>query len=95
MSFMLIPLNTFLVNKVKKMRRAKYEFQDTRIKMMNEILAGIRVKIYIVNPYTIGSMVFNSKRKKIQPHRVVALKGFKIGGLNLIRKKIEITENRG
>ena len=37
------PLNGFFVNLSKKMRKTKYEIQDSRIKMINEILNGIRV----------------------------------------------------
>lgn len=38
-----IPLNGFFANLSKKIRKTKYEIQDSRIKMMNEILNGIRV----------------------------------------------------
>ncbi len=38
-----IPLNTFFARLSKKIRKKKYEIQDSRIKMMNEILSGIRV----------------------------------------------------
>lgn len=38
-----LPLNAFFAKKSKKIRRDKYKIQDSRIKMMNEILSGIRV----------------------------------------------------
>nr|QNH67946.1 ATP-binding cassette transporter subfamily C member 1 X7 [Brachionus plicatilis] len=38
-----LPLNAFFAKKSKKIRREKYKIQDSRIKMMNEILSGIRV----------------------------------------------------
>lgn len=38
-----IPLNAYLAGFSKKLRREKYQLQDSRIRMMNEILSGIRV----------------------------------------------------
>jgi ATP-binding cassette, subfamily C (CFTR/MRP), member 1 len=38
-----LPLNAYFASISKKIRRKKYELQDSRIKMMNEILNGIRV----------------------------------------------------
>lgn len=38
-----IPLNIFLGNKTKKIQLTKQKQQDKRIKMMNEILSGIKV----------------------------------------------------
>ncbi|CAF0716991.1 unnamed protein product, partial [Brachionus calyciflorus] len=38
-----IPLNAFFAKKSKLIRQVKYKLQDTRIKLMNEILSGIRV----------------------------------------------------
>lgn len=39
----MIPLNTVFARLSKRIRKKKYEIQDSRIKMMNEILSGIRV----------------------------------------------------
>lgn len=39
-----LPLNGFFAKKSKKIKRDKYKLQDSRIKMMNEILSGIRVR---------------------------------------------------
>jgi ABC-type multidrug transport system fused ATPase/permease subunit len=38
-----IPLNAYLAGLGKRLRREKYKLQDTRIKTMNEVLAGIRM----------------------------------------------------
>ena len=38
-----IPINLILANRVKKLQTAKLKIQDSRIKMMNEILSGIKV----------------------------------------------------
>jgi ATP-binding cassette, subfamily C (CFTR/MRP), member 1 len=38
-----IPINVIVSNKKKKLQVKKLKYQDTRIKLMNEILAGIRV----------------------------------------------------
>lgn len=38
-----MPLNLYLARIGKKIRKEKYKIQDSRIKIMNEILAGIRV----------------------------------------------------
>ena len=38
-----IPINLFIANQNKKMQRSKLKIQDSRIKMMNEILSGIKV----------------------------------------------------
>ena len=38
-----IPINLILVNRVKKLQTAKLKIQDSRIKMMNEILSGMKV----------------------------------------------------
>ena len=38
-----IPLNACFANKGKKLHRAKLKTQDSRIKIINEILSGIRV----------------------------------------------------
>nr|APD26530.1 ATP-binding cassette transporter subfamily C member 1 X7 protein [Brachionus koreanus] len=40
-----LPLNAFFAKKSKKIRRDKYKIQDNRIKMMNEILSGIRLNV--------------------------------------------------
>ena len=40
---LIIPLNIFVVNKIKKIQLTKHKHQDSRIKMMNEILSGIKV----------------------------------------------------
>ncbi len=43
----LIPLNVYLSNKIKQVQLAKQIHQDSRIKMMSEILSGIKVlKLY-------------------------------------------------
>ena len=42
-----VPFNIFATNKSKKIQKDKLKLQDTRIKMMNEILTGI--KVIIVN----------------------------------------------
>ena len=38
-----IPINLILANRVKKLQTAKLKIQDSRIKMMNEILSGMKV----------------------------------------------------
>jgi ABC-type multidrug transport system fused ATPase/permease subunit len=40
---LLIPLNIFVSNKIKKVQLTKQKQQDSRIKMMNEVLSGIKV----------------------------------------------------
>jgi ABC-type bacteriocin/lantibiotic exporter with double-glycine peptidase domain len=40
---LLIPLNIWLSNKIKDVQLVKQKQQDARIKMMNEVLAGIKV----------------------------------------------------
>jgi ABC-type multidrug transport system fused ATPase/permease subunit len=43
----LIPLNIYLSNKIKQVQLTKQSYQDSRIKMMNEVLSGIKVlKLY-------------------------------------------------
>jgi hypothetical protein len=41
-----IPFNIYATNKSKQIQKTKLKFQDSRIKMMNEILTGI--KVYLV-----------------------------------------------
>lgn len=42
-----IPLNGYISNKAKKVQASKLKFQDSRIKLTNEILSGIKVlKLY-------------------------------------------------
>jgi hypothetical protein len=38
-----VPFNIFATNKSKKVQKDKLKLQDTRIKMMNEILTGMKV----------------------------------------------------
>lgn len=40
----LIPVNGFIVNKVKKLQIRQMKNKDERVKMMNEMLSGIKVK---------------------------------------------------
>jgi hypothetical protein len=39
----LAPVNTLVFSIVSKMRRRVLKYSDLRVKMMNEILAGIRI----------------------------------------------------
>ena len=39
----ILPLNSAIAKRTKKLRLGKYKLQDARVKMINELLAGIRV----------------------------------------------------
>lgn len=43
----MIPLNGFIANKVKVLQIKQMKNKDARVKMMNEILSGIKVCIII------------------------------------------------
>jgi ATP-binding cassette subfamily C (CFTR/MRP) protein 1 len=54
----LIPYNVFICNKLSKSEKANIDSKDMRIKMMNEILSGIKVYIFnfIIVSYTVPIM---------------------------------------
>jgi ATP-binding cassette subfamily C (CFTR/MRP) protein 1 len=39
----IIPLNTVIANKVKFLQMKQMKYKDERVKLMNEILSGIKV----------------------------------------------------
>lgn len=60
-----IPLNSFFANRGKKIRKTKYEIQDKRIKMMNEILNGIRIIKFYGWEESFRKLVKNLREKEI------------------------------
>ena len=48
---LLIPINAIIASKVRTLQLAQMKNKDNRVKMMNEILSGVKVCIKIKNPY--------------------------------------------
>lgn len=44
---LLIPINGVLANATKKLQIKQMKYKDKRVKMMNEILSGMKVSNYI------------------------------------------------
>lgn len=61
-----IPLNAFFANKSKQIRKTKYKIQDNRIKMMNEILNGIRIIKFYGWEESFRKLVRELRKKEIQ-----------------------------
>lgn len=46
----IIPINTVIANKVKQLQIKQMKYKDERIKLMNEVLSGIKVSEF---PYLV------------------------------------------
>ena len=57
---LLIPINGVLANAIKKLQIKQMKFKDKRVKMMNEILSGIKVNtlIYFLLIYLLNIIQF-------------------------------------
>lgn len=61
----LIPVNGFIANKVKELQIKQMKNKDDRVKLMNEILSGIKVlKLYAWEP-SFESQVQGIREKEI------------------------------
>ncbi|XP_030388257.1 canalicular multispecific organic anion transporter 2-like [Scaptodrosophila lebanonensis] len=64
--FMLIPLNGFIASRTRKYQIRQMQYKDERIKLMNEILNGIKVlKLYAWEP-SFEKQVLNIREKEIK-----------------------------
>ncbi|XP_018568582.1 multidrug resistance-associated protein 1-like [Anoplophora glabripennis] len=62
----LIPLNGFIANKIKTMQIKQMKYKDERVKLMNEILNGIKVlKLYAWEP-SFENQVLKIRNKEIK-----------------------------
>ena len=52
----LIPVNGFIANKVKTLQIKQMKNKDERVKMMNEILSGIKVRIYCLYSFNVHNI---------------------------------------
>jgi len=57
-----IPVNIYLSTKSKELQRQKLKQQDSRIKITNEILNGVKVKFFL-KIYANKSIAKNKMRK--------------------------------
>mmetsp|Transcript_25114 Transcript_25114/g.35376 ORF Transcript_25114/g.35376 Transcript_25114/m.35376 type:complete len:1428 (+) Transcript_25114:125-4408(+) len=64
--FSLLPLNTFIFGIVGKMRRKVLKYSDTRVKMMNEILSGIRIIKFYAWEKPFGKEVSKIREKEME-----------------------------
>lgn len=47
----LIPVNGLIANRVKTLQIKQMKYKDERVKLMNEVLNGIKVTLYIIYKY--------------------------------------------
>jgi ABC-type multidrug transport system fused ATPase/permease subunit len=60
-----LPSNAFIVKRAKNIRKEKYKVQDTRIKIMNELLNGIRVIKFYGWELSFQNLVKQARKKEI------------------------------
>ena len=63
---LLLPLNGFLASLQRKLQVKQMKHKDERVKMMNEILNGIKVIKLYAWEYSFMSTVFNIRNKEIE-----------------------------
>jgi hypothetical protein len=69
---LMIPMNSFVANKMKKYQKAQMVNKDKRVKLMDEVLNGIKVlKLYAWEPS------FSYKLLNIREEEIKALKKVK------------------
>lgn len=52
---LLVPINGVLANATKKLQIQQMKYKDKRVKMMNEILSGMKVIFFKVSTFVLGS----------------------------------------
>ncbi|XP_069971268.1 multidrug resistance-associated protein 1 [Penaeus vannamei] len=70
---LLVPLTSFLANRVKVLQQANMKFGDQRVKMMNEIISGIKVLKLYAWEGAFSSMVDKIRRKEMNLLQKVAI----------------------
>ncbi|XP_037803863.1 canalicular multispecific organic anion transporter 2-like [Penaeus monodon] len=69
---LLVPLTSFLANRVKDLQQTNMKFGDRRVKMMNEIISGIKVLKLYAWEGAFSSMVDKIRKKEINLLQKVA-----------------------
>ncbi|KAL3759959.1 hypothetical protein ACHAWU_000582 [Discostella pseudostelligera] len=62
----LVPVNGFVFSKVSQMRRRVLQYSDARVKMVNEILAGVRIIKFYAWEGPFGKEVARLREKELQ-----------------------------
>ncbi|XP_047482005.1 multidrug resistance-associated protein 1-like [Penaeus chinensis] len=70
---LLVPLTSFLANRVKVLQQANTKFGDQRVKLMNEIISGIKVLKLYAWEGAFSSMVDKIRKKEMNLQQKVAL----------------------
>lgn len=68
-----IPVNLMLANRVKKLHTAKLKIQDSRIKMMNEILGGIKVLKFYGWELSFQDIIQNIRKQELNLLKKIGL----------------------
>ncbi|XP_042871644.1 ATP-binding cassette sub-family C member 3-like [Penaeus japonicus] len=69
---LLMPLTSFLANRIKVLQQANMEFRDRRVKIMNEIVSGIKVLKLYAWEGAFSSMVDKIRKKEMNLLQKVA-----------------------
>ncbi|XP_044753452.1 multidrug resistance-associated protein 1-like isoform X2 [Coccinella septempunctata] len=81
MLIILIPINTFIINKVKKFQINQMKYKDERIRVTNEMLGGIKIlKLYAWEPF-FEDTIQNIRKKELYEMKKAA---FMNAGSNFI-----------
>lgn len=68
----LIPLNGFLASKMRTFQIQQMKYKDERVKMMNEVLSGIKViKLYAWEP-SFEEQILKIRSKEVQVLKKIA-----------------------
>lgn len=70
-----IPVNLMLANRTKKLQTKKLKIQDSRIKMMNEILAGMKVLKFYGWELSFKDIVLGIRKKELDFLKKIGLLG--------------------
>ena len=57
----LIPVNGWVANQVKKLQVQQMEYKDKRVKMMNEILNGMKVSFVCILTFSVSLLPILNK----------------------------------
>lgn len=64
--FIFIPLNIFVGNKIKNIQLVKLKQQDSRIKMMNEVLSGIKILKFYGWEFSFKNIIGSIRSKELK-----------------------------
>ncbi|XP_071454835.1 multidrug resistance-associated protein 1-like [Hetaerina americana] len=78
---LLIPLNLYVANQIKNLQISQMKYKDQRVKLMNEVLNGIKVlKLYAWEP-SFEEQVLNIRNKEL---RVLRLSAYLSSGTSFV-----------